>query len=55
MNYAEIPADFGAILAKNEEATNAFSMMTRKEKQRIWAIARREGSQQAVQQIVANI
>jgi hypothetical protein len=55
MNFAEVPVGFGLALAQNEEATNAFAMMTREEKQIIWNKARRARSKQEMNQIVNSI
>jgi hypothetical protein len=55
MNFSEVPVGFGLALAQNEEATNAFAMMTREEKQIIWNKARRARSKQEMNQIVNNI
>ena len=55
MNFAEVPIGFGMALAQNEEAMNAFAMMTKEEKQAIWNRARNARSEQEMQQIVSNI
>lgn len=55
MDFAEVPIGFGMALAQNEEATNAFSMMTKEEKQLIWNKARHAHTQQEMHQIVSSI
>ena len=55
MDFAEVPIGFGMALAQNEEATNAFSMMTKEEKQVIWNKARHAHTQQEMHQIVSSI
>ena len=55
MNSAEVPVGFGMALAQNEEAMNAFAMMTKEEKQAIWRRARHAGSEREMQQIVSSI
>lgn len=55
MDFAEVPIGFGMALAQNEEAMNAFAMMTREEKQAIWNKAHHARSEQEMDQIVAGI
>lgn len=55
MNFTEVPIGFGMALIRNEEATNAFALMTKEEKQTIWNQARHAGSEQEMQQIINSI
>lgn len=55
MERNEVPVGFGMALMGNEEAMNAFAMMTKEQKQAIWAQARSAGSKAEMQQIVADI
>ena len=55
MDYAEVPIGFGLALAQNEEAMNAFAMMTREEKQAIWNRAHNARSEKEMHQIVSSI
>ena len=55
MDFGEVPIGFGLALAQNEEAMNAFAMMTREEKQKIWAQARSARSKAEMHRIVENI
>lgn len=55
MDFGEVPIGFGEALAQNEEATNAFAMMTREEKQAIWKKARNARSETEMHQIIAGI
>ena len=55
MERNEVPVGFGMALMRNEEAMNAFAMMTKEQKQDIWAQARRAKSKAEMQQIVADI
>lgn len=55
MDLAEVPAGFGMALARNEEATNIFAMMTKEEKRAIWKKARTARSKREMDQIVSAI
>lgn len=55
MNFTEVPIGFGMALAQNEEAMNAFAMMTKEEKQVIWNKAHSAQSEQEMHQIVNSI
>jgi hypothetical protein len=55
MNFAEVPVGFGLALAQNEDAMNAFAMMTKEQKQEIWAKARNARSKAEMHQIVNSI
>ena len=55
MNITGIPIEFGMALAQNEEAMNAFAMMTKAEKQAIWKKAYVARSAQDMQRIVNSI
>lgn len=55
MNFTEVPIGFGMALAQNEEAMNAFAMMTKEEKQTIWNKAHSAQSEQEMHQIVNSI
>lgn len=55
MERNEVPVGFGMALIRNEEAANAFAMMTREQKQAIWAQARSVKSKARMQQLVDNI
>lgn len=55
MDFQTVPVGFGMALTQNEEAMNAFAMMTKEQKQAIWEQARNARSKQEMQQIVASI
>lgn len=55
MDFGEIPVGFGMALAQNEEAMNAFAMMTGAQKQAVWAQARNARSEREMQSIVNGI
>ena len=55
MDFIEVPVGFGMALTKNEEAMNAFAMMTKEEKEAIWAKARSACSKREMEQIVSKI
>lgn len=55
MDFSEVPVGFGMALAQNEDAMNAFAMMTREQKQEIWAKARNVRSRAQMQQLVNSI
>ncbi|MBE6954682.1 MAG: hypothetical protein E7449_02055 [Ruminococcaceae bacterium] len=55
MKFEEVPVGFGLALVRNEEATNAFAMMTREQKQEIWSRARRARSKEEMNQVVNSI
>lgn len=55
MEFEEVPVGFGTALTRNEDALNAFAMMTKDQKQAIWAKARHAGSKAEMEQIVSEI
>jgi len=55
MKREEVPVGFGNALMRNEEATNAFAMMTQEQKQEIWSRARQAKSRAEMQGIVNSI
>ena len=55
MHLTEVPVGFGLALAQNEEAMNAFAMMTKAEKQIVWKKAYHARSAQDMQEIVNSI
>ena len=55
MDFKEVPIGFGMALARNEEAMNAFAMMTAEQKQAIWEKARSVRSKAQMQQLVGSI
>lgn len=55
VNFTGVPVGFGMALAQNEEAMNAFAMMTKEEKQAIWKKAYAARSAQDMQRIVSSI
>ncbi len=55
MDFKEVPVGFGMALVQNEDAMNAFAMMTMEQKQKIWAQARMARSKAEMQQIVDGI
>lgn len=52
MNFAEVPIGFSMALAQNENAVNAYAMMTKEQKQAYLSRAR---SEQEMYQIVSDI
>lgn len=55
MDFHKVPIGLGMALAQNEEALNAFAMMTKEEKQAIWKQARNARSEREMQSIVDSI
>ena len=55
MEQEPVPVGFGLALMQNEEAANAFAMMTREAKRAIWAQARQVRSKAEMQQLVSRI
>ena len=55
MDFEEVPVGFGMALVRNEDAMNAFAMMTKEQKQEIWVRARRARSKAEMQQLVDSI
>lgn len=53
MDFDDIPAGFAMALARNEEAVNAYAMMTKEQKQAVLAKARGVRSRQEMGQIVS--
>ena len=57
MDFSEVPIGFGMALAQNEEAVNAYAMMTREQKNAILARAhnaRSEADMHALVEALAN-
>ena len=55
MDHHEVPVGFGMAMAQNEDAMNAFAMMTREQKEAIWSQARHARSRSEMQQLVSRI
>ena len=55
MDYDEVSVGFGMALAQNEEATNAYAMMTKEQKQEILKKAHHARSETEMNQIVKDI
>ena len=55
MNFSEVPIGFGMALAQNEEAVNAYAMMTKEQKNAILAKAPSARSEAEMQKIVSDI
>lgn len=55
MDFAEVPIGFGMALAQNETAVNAYSMMTKQQKDAFLARAHNARSKQEMNRIVADI
>lgn len=55
MERNDVPVGFGMALVQNEEAMNAFAMMTKEEKESVWAKARSAKNKAEMQQLVADI
>ena len=55
MNFTGVPVSFAIALVQNEEAMNAFAMMTKEEKQVIWQKAYAARSAEDMQRIVSSI
>ncbi len=55
MDFKEVPVGFGLALAQNEDAMNAFAMMTHEQKEAIWSQARQAKSKTEMRQIVNSI
>ena len=55
MSFAEVTVGLGQAVVQNEEAMNTFAMMTREEKQAIWAQARQARSKADMDRIVNSI
>ena len=55
MDFATVPVGFSMALAQNEEAVNAYAMMTREEKHAILARAHQARTRKEMQQIVNGI
>lgn len=55
MDFGEVPIGFGMALAQNEEATNAYAMMTREQKNEILKKAHNARSETEMNQIVRDI
>lgn len=55
MDLGGIPLGFGMALAQNEQAVNAYAMMTKEQKNAVLAKARQARSRQEMQQIVSDI
>lgn len=55
MDYGELPVGFSMALAQNEDAVNAYAMMTKEQKQAILEKAHNARSEAEMQQLVARI
>ena len=55
MDFKEVPVGFGMALAQNEDAMNAFAMMTKEQKQAVWEQARQARTKAEMRQIVNGI
>ena len=55
MEHREVPVGFGMAMAQNEDAMNAFAMMTKEQKQAIWSKARQISSAQEMERLVSGI
>lgn len=55
MNHNEVPIGFGLALVQNEDAANAFAMMTKEQKREIWARSRQVRSRAETRQLVGSI
>lgn len=55
MDFSSVPVGFGMALAQNEDAVNAYAMMTREQKDAVLAKARNAKSRREMQQIVSDI
>ena len=55
MDFATVPIGFGMALAQNEEAVNAYAMMTKEQKNAILTKAHNARSEQEMHQIVNSI
>ena len=55
MNFSQVPIGFSMALAQNEQAVNAYAMMTKEEKDAILQKAHSARSQQEMQQLVSAI
>lgn len=55
MNFSQVPIGFSMALAQNEQAVNAYAMMTKEEKDAILQKAHNARSQQEMQQLVSAI
>ena len=55
MDFEEVPVGFGMALVRNEDAMNAFAMMTKEQKQAVWQRARAVRSKAEMEQLVDGI
>lgn len=55
MDFTTVPVGFGFALMQNEEATNAYAMMTREQKNAILAKAHAARDQQEMRDLVASL
>lgn len=55
MDFHSVPLGFGMALAQNEQAVNAYAMMTREQKNAVLAKAHQAKTKQEMQQIVSDI
>ena len=55
MDFAEVPIGFGMALAQNEEAVNAYAMMTKEQKNAVLKKAHNARSETEMNQIVRDI
>ncbi len=55
MDFSSVPLGFGMALAQNEAAVNAYSMMTKEQKDAVLAKAHKARSKQEMHRIVAEL
>ena len=55
MDHKEVPVGFGMALVRDESAMNACAMMTKEDKEAIWAKARSARSKGEMERIVSDI
>lgn len=55
MNYYQVPIGFGMALARNPQALNAYSAMTKEQQQAILSQAHNARSEQEMNRIVSNL
>lgn len=55
MDFATVPIGFGFALMQNEEATNAYAMMTKEQKNAVLAKAHAARTEQEMRSLVASL
>ena len=55
MDFTTVPIGFGMALAQNEQAVNAYAMMTKEQKNTILSRAHKAKTREEMRQIVAGI